>query len=314
MRGAELLERADKIRDNERRRKLANKKKVEKEAREREARRSMGVLSPDRVYISPRQERLFKWVKAGGVGEEVIPHDRVLGAGQESADCFGGGDLDDVLALMPSQILLEDSSPCAVRSPKRPAPNTERHRPAAARPPCEVIVQELESWDDVLPSSTQIEREISVPDGEPPTAPQITRRACKNNSDLEDEGSIPPLSTQDVSFSQDDLEELGIAGISKQILESQNSEEASTDHRPRNEQRQPDHEVKTEHLLSPKNPAITSSTKPLGITSAKERDRRLMPPPKLPVKALQSAALSLVDDIVASDFELSSQDCREICA
>ena len=286
-RGAVLLERAERINENEKKRKAAAKKKQEKEAREREARQHMGIPS-QKPYVSPHQELMFNWVHVGQKNAARIEDVEAKQRGEENSTGvkeFPGSDpwdveeLDDGALLDTIEPLLAFSSGSDVESSgpeARGYRGSQQERPPL---PCEpkkapdpLVLEGLDPCDFVV-SDTQVEREISVSPRFPP------RRGSVDPVVPPDDPSIPPLSTQDVSFSKDDLEELGmvkapapvpkpvqrcIAKYPAKLGRVLGSGEAVEDARPALEP-QPAREL----------PPSKSSTE-------RARDRILMPPPRPP--------------------------------
>ena len=68
-RGAELYNRAEGIKEAEKRRKQNAVKKAAKEERERESRRRMGIVSPRTKMVSASQGLLVGFVRTVGVGQ-----------------------------------------------------------------------------------------------------------------------------------------------------------------------------------------------------------------------------------------------------
>ena len=64
-RGAELLERADKIKENEQRRRKAKQRKLQQQAKEREERNRRGMINQRQPMIAASQQNLNKFLRQG---------------------------------------------------------------------------------------------------------------------------------------------------------------------------------------------------------------------------------------------------------
>ncbi|KAI9656135.1 MAG: hypothetical protein M1831_004706 [Alyxoria varia] len=327
-RGAELLDRAERIRENERKRKAAAKKKQEKESREREARRRMGIPTQEKVYVSPRQGRVVDFLKVekrkGSLEvkaplrelQEKLGHDMFCGVEEpysngwqkegvemkkdvdddpwELEDVDERSLLDTVENVRPASCSVISQEDSRLPLDKQDCPTKGSHHGKTDvehqhRLPMQLLNPD-DIWDDFVDSATQVQREISCES--PPERSSHQKSMSPPQS--------PPLSTQDVAFTDDDLVELGLDS----------------------------HDSLIESIPSLSTVSVPCRTSGIGRTQVDvDRDRLLMPPPiipasklvektisQLPAKpVLQSAsATSLSSDLLEADFELSSQDCREI--
>ncbi|KAI9717588.1 MAG: hypothetical protein M1828_007149 [Chrysothrix sp. TS-e1954] len=274
-RGAELMQRAERIKEADRRRKKNLEKKREKEQRDREVRRSLGVQDADEKKrfgrLSQRQSFLDGFVKAEDVPKEQRRQVPVTGPKPlEATSIEKGGldedDLDDeaLIELVPALLSATEKVPAtgeqAMGKPVSSCLNTQTEAVRTERK-----AEGLEDgWGDFLISNTQIQREIDVP-----------RRSVPS---VVDDDHFPFLSTQDVTISNDDLEEFGVCSKPGVIAEYQV--------RPRQ--------------------ALVAQAK-------RASDCELMPPPPNPVLK-PSLRQSICDTLhlAPTDFDMSTQDYREI--
>lgn len=170
----ELEQRADRIRGAEQRRRDAKRKRLAKEAREREARHRMRIPSPRPAV--PRSQILLE-------GFVVRVKDT------ERGEPWTDDGLDD--AALASAML-------------GPRPEGERSTMRASGG-VRLSVELLEAWDGFLASDTQIEREITL-------ERTAEESPCPRAGPLPThfDSFLSCLSTQDVSITEDDLEELGV--------------------------------------------------------------------------------------------------------
>ena len=156
-RGAVLQERADRIKKREVQKTVNRQKRMEKEQKEREARKRMGIPEPKRTYVSPRQERLSQFVRGGGKGREKDAEDTLGEEGEESDET--DQTLEDL--LVDQSCLVERGSP--VRPP-RPA-KTERprsqHKRSPYASPLKPASPQADDWAAFFVSNTQIKRELT---------------------------------------------------------------------------------------------------------------------------------------------------------
>lgn len=243
-RGAELYRRAEKIRESEKKRQAAKKRKQEREDRERDARRRLNIPS-QKPAIARSQcllEGFVKLVKPAAIKEEG-PKPEV----ESKPDPWVDDDLDDgtlLHAAAPGKCQLE---PQASRSKAQHAAE-QRMISTPADDALDIDV------DDIFFSNTQIELEMKEP---------LQPAALK--AVHETDPFLFSLSTQDVSMTDDDLEELGLPILagepqqasSKPLLER-------TDHDrilmppPPVPQSKPKPKPKAVQLLRP-NPSVTTN-------------------------------------------------------
>lgn len=277
-RGSELYRRAEKIKEAEKRRKESVKRKHEKEQREREARRRMGIAS-QKPYFSQHQLRLESFVRTKGAeGSDSTGSATLSTENKDDRDDvqepWVEDDIDDGLLLqslsMPRlSIPKPETEFVTARSIINPEDHSNRDKLAK-----ETFKSPLDNncdWNDFLISNTQIERDISSPS---------TRTAAMESSYVDP--FLELLSTQDVNFSFDDMEEPSC-------------------NPPQKQQQQP--------------PPL-SIPRPSKELSERERDAILMPPPQLP-RPRKAPAIPVIQntevfDLFSLDFNLSTQDCREI--
>lgn len=249
-RGAELYRRAEKIKENEKRREASKKKKLEKENRERDARQRVGLPSP-KVIVSGSQSVLEGFMRITNVNNE---HLKASAENEPWAD----EKLDDAALLG----IIAQSSPsrslCAHEERVGSDDSTSSSN--------SILRLELaDAWEDLLMSDTQIERELAL---------ENNKAAPISAAPVDPFLSL--LSTQDVSFTEEDLAELGV------------------------EKRRPD---------------LGRGAAQSHTISKHDRDRELMPPPSLPVKKAATASpegMSTEQDWWSADFCLSTQELRDV--
>lgn len=337
-RGAVLLERAAKIREREKKAKAARRRKREKEVREREARARLVVKSQGPNF-SPRQGPVGGWVGVGkGMVEEVGGRvgmgqgRRCVGEGNGDGDGdpwdMDGMDEGDLLDTVEPVLGSSEGSGCSSFHCERDRIGTQDKdgvhlSSEPKKPPEPGYPEDAILWDDFVASSTQVEREISAPGLPPPPMPRQSKQPAR--PPLCKDPSIPPLSTQDVSFSLDDLEDPGPPDRSLQTP----SKAAPPPSRLQPPQTKPPDKTVNAKQQQPPLPR----SKPLKSSAEKARDRGMMLPPplRLPSRVTPTfgprAALAGSEDpphrsrdlpaelaFVPADFDLSSQDCREILA
>ena len=253
-RGAELLERAEKIKQNERRRKAAKEKRLQKEQRERDARRNQGVASQLPPKIAASQTLLNGFLRPRERTESPCQLRRARLHALNDADDYGATDVekatltssDETQPASNSEVvaseqitgtsqLLEDTflEDFNVSSPdthdksvqgRLPSQDTVSEATDAYKQSEEQTAKGIsDDLDSFLDSNTQLEREIDC---------LPTRRVTIINSNLDTTRNIPPsdrptapvhqdsmpfLSTQDVNFSLDELEEPSSQSKSPQL-------------------------------------------------------------------------------------------------
>ena len=293
-RGAELFRRAEKIQDAERRRRQNIQRRRERAEREREARRRAGLWE-QRPWISQRQAFLDRYVTAKE--ESVVPRlgKADITRSEENEDPWQEDVLDDVTLLN----TINSAARTSVHDNYHPQPTKDHpsshdsvDSPAALRMDLE------EAWADLLVSNTQLERELS------PSGASLRKSLRATPTPRDQDIGLAFVSTQDITFSEDDLAELGIVLEQRPGLEI--TEKSSVDSTPKR--------------------IIESSLYPVaahgshGSEDTRHRlDRLMMPPPSRPKPMALIASntclySSSTMEPLAAEFDLSSQDLREIYA
>ncbi|KAB8360603.1 hypothetical protein FH972_024341 [Carpinus fangiana] len=316
-RGAELWRRAEKIKETERRKRRTAEKKKMREDRTREERKRLNIKSPE-PRLSPRQTRVVNFFKCEkkdatkattkDAPDQSINHDsdtevdtevdtdeeedkNTTRKEQDSTNChmqlqqsFENFSFDeDLMAALDDQIATQsNNSESVVANPV----TVDRPR----------ILKDLDDLDpDFLASGSQIQREISTPSSSPQNeitkVQTISRQTASpfQKSLPEDIDLTSLLSTQDVTFSIDDLEELG---LENQPLSPICPKEVVW---------------KASMNLSPASPKA-SNEPPVAILAS---DRMLMPPPPVPMR-IQLSNKPMPSQVDSRhdpwEYELSTQD------
>lgn len=176
-----------------------------------------------------------------------------------------------------------------------------------------------ETWHDFLASSTQIARELCSsppplpPRANPPTAPPAPRH------------DLPPLSTQDITFSPDDLLELGLAQPQTPV-----NNHCPLRPPPPLQSHDRDRQTHDRALMPPPSRSLSATIATTTTTTTKPAPLRPpsnnpMPPPARPLKrmpfkppsplrlaAVAASAVVVIPAFDPQDFVLSTQDRREI--
>jgi len=107
-RGAELYNRAENIKEAEKRRKQNAAKRVAKEERERESRRRMGIMSPRTKKVSASQGLLVGFVRTVGIGQGAGGYGKVPENGmieeQDEEEEYMDDALDDTTLLEATEV------------------------------------------------------------------------------------------------------------------------------------------------------------------------------------------------------------------
>jgi len=206
-RAALLQERADRIKKREAQKLINRRKRLEKEQKEREARKKMGIPEPNKVYLSPRQERLSQFVRGGGKSKEQNEEDctRAPLEDLERSD----QSLEDL--LVDQSCLLEHASPLQPLQLITP----DRRRVQDDQSPCALAGKtastQSDDWAAFFVSNTQIERELTEDELETPQKNPESMSTYKRCANLAEEGTAELLGylvTQDLDFDMDETEDI----------------------------------------------------------------------------------------------------------
>jgi len=206
-RAAVLQERADRIKKRDAQKAVNRQKRIEKEQKEREARKRMGIAEPEKVYVSPRQERLSQFARGGGKSKEQDVED-MMGEDDEGSE---GSDqsLEDI--LVNQSCLLERGSPVRPLQPK----SFDRQRSQDDRRPhtsaLEPASTQLDDWAAFFVSNTQIQRELT--DDESQTASEELEslsggKECVKAAEDVTAELLRHIATQDLDSDIDEREEI----------------------------------------------------------------------------------------------------------
>ena len=258
-RGAVLLERAERTKEQEQRRKDLSKKKADKEAK---VLKSCAV--PSLFGTQRRLDRFGHKSSQFHLGAFLKPKPTVPAAPvakQQRDEPWEDDDVDD-------DTLLDLAAESPVALIKTPAKVPSQPTPSKARKIVSCTTDDFASWDDFLERSSQLARELAT---EQKTDVLVSPMPPPKQSFAR----IPSFNSTDFDLSVDDLEELDLLTDGKP-LQSKSGEaqtllqlsfESVSDHvGQRNVQHSPG-----------KSEAITG----------KEFDRELMPPPPLKMSAKQ---------------------------
>lgn len=208
-RAAVLQERANRIKKREAQKAVNRQKRMEKEQKEREARKRMGIPEPKKAYVSPRQERLSQFVRGGGKGKELEAEaEDTLG---EEAEESEGSDqsLEDL--LVDQSCLLERGSPVRPLQPK----TLDRHgtqddqRPHASL--WKPASTQLDDWAAFFVSNTQIQRELTDDESDTASEELESMPVDKGFAQPPEDGTtdfLRHIATQDLEFDIDEQEEV----------------------------------------------------------------------------------------------------------
>lgn len=340
-RGAELLRRAEKLKQAEKNRKASAKRRQDKERRESEARRRMGIPSQGPV-IARSQVSLTGWVKAPTTNAKLanvkeksclttdpwetdgLDDDIFLETIEEKVAAIastrdwaqlqglseiGNGTKNHLAAFARPQDVVEKQAEDNVSQYVVPQHSALENAQALGRhDTLEAIDKHTEipsvtrdiDLEDFLISNTQVEREIA----DPTSNKDHPSRVPKPPASTIDLDFADFMSTQDVSLSAADLTDMGLDGPrSRNIIVAGTSRPVLTH--------------KTEPLRS-----SLGVLSPVGEETKRQlSDRKLMPPPSIVKQRGLPSRLTMFEAPIPrthaiqyqiSDFDLSSQDCREI--
>lgn len=310
-RGAELWRRAEKIKETDKRRKKVAEKKRIREEKMQEERKRLNIKAPE-PWISPRQTRVVNFFRCDKAGGNRINLHLSSKLDSEEVDTQEEKDHQSRLNCMEEddtepETEAEDSAGEAEKSISKHQMQLQRsfedfsfdedtmaildkqialhsQPTSAAKPPSTsndtVLQLDLANFpSDFFPSNTQVHREICI--SEPPVECTVAKgsETLKSPHMDTDQHLDIILSTQDVELSSQDLDGVSLQG-------SRSARSTSFQHAAMPEGKQ-------------------------DARSAKE----LMPPPLLPVKVFYSS-MNQANELQAEsepwDFELSTQDCRDM--
>lgn len=251
-RGAELYRRAEKIRESEKKRQIAKKRKQEREDRERDARRRLNIPS-QKPAIARSQYLLEGFVQIVKPATRTGQEDAIAEQGAKP-DPWIDDDLDDgalLHAATPKQCQVEPQA-------------SGLNAPTTAEQPARSLHSEARldiNLEDALFSNTQVERELEEP-----------RQVILPKPIHETDPFLFSLSTQDVSMTEDDLQELGLplAAVASRS-KSSNTVVEHTDHdrilMPPPPKPRPKPELKASQLLRPKKPVVPYEFDDFGLST-----------------------------------------------
>lgn len=234
-RAAVLKERADRIKKREAQKAVNRQKRIEKEQKEREARKRMGIAEPEKVYVSPRQERLSQFARAGGKSKEQDVEDMM------GEDAEGSEDSDQSLEdlLVNQSCLLERGSP--VRPLQRKKFDRQRSQDDR-RPHISALVPastQLDDWAAFFVSNTQIQRELTDDESDTPSEELIqlpVDKGCAKPAEDETAELLRHIGTQDLELDIDEREEIRpieetLPMFLSQDTQTSDDEQTNLDHR-----------------------------------------------------------------------------------
>ena len=259
-RAAVLQERANRIKKREAQKAANRQKRMEKEQKEREARKRMGIPEPKKMYISPRQERLSQFVRGGRKGKEQ-EEDEEDTLGEEAEDTLGEeaeeseGSIQSLENLLLDQsCLLERGSPVGLLRLRKSDRQQSQHEQSPYASPLKPASTQLDDLAAFFVSNTQIQRELT--DDESDTADEEMESLP---------GSIGPvtagdvtadflgfIATQDLEFDIEEKEETIPIEETLPMFLSQDGETSG------DEQMGLDHEIKDTHRDSAQDEDLTS--------------------------------------------------------
>lgn len=226
-RGAELLRRAERLSEAEARRRCAARKRGERESRDREARARMGIGRREGP-VGGSQRRL-SWGVAGRMGGVEKEEEEEEAQGVENAESALLSALGERVVTPSTAVVRNDFVTARVALHDNDAVPSPSDRPCRklARLPLPVLQSDTPapapalpdvSWDDFLDSSTQIARDLSSePAATTATATASGAEIASIRASMpqpEPEWSLLDLlSTQDVSLSNEDMQELGVEAL-----------------------------------------------------------------------------------------------------
>ena len=304
-RSAELFERAQKIKEQEQRKKIAKEKRVRKEEKDRELRRRSGLPSQPLPKIAASQQLLSGFFAGDKPNGDQRRGQSECDSGNSDAEDAQWNDVED-------DVLLDTVN------------NVEMiHETTTVGPP-------VRSGNDHKSASTP---SMSMADADSikplreavlSSEPEHKFESCAASTGFA-EGRLVGyelfdcmLSTQDVSFSGEDLAELGVAdSTATRASSSPESKPSSDDIARRLMPPPPLKPAKPRQARGCKSQVLSNST-PNRVTS---NTVTLAPPKSRPPASPRYSSMSkrcaetpvATVDFFDADFELSSQDQREIC-
>lgn len=240
-RAAVLQERAERIKKREAQKAANRHKRVEKEQKEREARKRMGIPEPKKVYVSPRQERLSQFVRGGGGRSKGQGEDDTLEEVAEESEASDQS-LEDL--LVDQDCLLERGSPVRPLQPMKCDRQRSQDDQNPHASPLKPAATHSDDWAAFFVSNTQIQRELTDDESGIEGEESAGMSASKGHANLLEDGTtdlLRHIATQDLEFDIDERDE--IIAI-EETLPMFLSEEAETSV---DEHADLDHEVRDGH-------------------------------------------------------------------
>lgn len=203
-----LQERADRIKKREAQKASNRQRRMEKEQKEREARRRMGIAEPKKAYVSPRQERLSQFVRGGGKCKEEEDTEDTLGDGAEGSE---GSDqsLEDL--LVDQSCLLERGSPVRPLQPTSSNRQRSQNDPSLQALHSKPASTQLDDWAAFFVSNTQIQRELTDDESDEEGDGLESKpggKGCAMPVEVGTEDLLGLIATQDLEFDIDEREEI----------------------------------------------------------------------------------------------------------
>ena len=207
-------------------------KRQKKEEKEREARRKAGLPERQEGYISPRQCRLGQFF-GNGHAEIQARASRSNSPKRDKYHCDRDGDSNATMG--------EDgpnrptSTPKDKASGNTPLQEVTLNRPCLtphtpekpSQPNCSRVLLDEYDWMALLPSNTQVQRELSTPPSNPnpPANPTGTTSSPSHQppammSPANVEAMMAFISTQDLAYTTEELEDLVMPCKSKDQLDT----------------------------------------------------------------------------------------------
>lgn len=183
-RAAELQARADREKEKERKRKANLKKRVERLAKEREARKKAHFPDVKKGHIAPSQLQL------------AFPSGAINRSEERTRAAFGDDSVQPrQINLKPTNTIGVSKLKCPLQQTTTPAVTNKESAPfATPENPWDTCVQ---NWEEFLVSNSQLERELSAPSVKPPLM-ICTRDPAPTCTGFDD-----PVDMLDLSSTQD---------------------------------------------------------------------------------------------------------------
>ena len=346
-RGSELFERAEKLKDRERRSKITRDKRTLKDQREREARRNQGLPSQPPPKVAASQTLLNGFVKKSIMADGRTPwirsnattleistspchqrHERMTQAGstvtasQQPPSSGVSGDhwdeSDDAAMIATSENLPDSTS---LDDATTGGSNSEEEVDFTSDDG-----QDLhDSWDDFVSSNTQVQHEIcnvepqyvqesraslSFVNKQPEQTAQQGNITAQPNDDI-DLNSL--LSTQDISLSMGDLEELEVSPYYRDEYSQQPRANETTSEEQDRALMPPPPPPQRLSRRDPVRATMDIRTQSGNIARSPPEALSTHLPVSTPSGSLRDAlSMCAVEEPFEDDFILSTQDKREI--